>query len=126
MPDALLVIFWLIFGIGLPALFVFGKLVTEVRDDGIYVRYFPLHRRFRRIAFKELKGYKVRSYRPILEYGGWGIRFGLGGKAYNVSGNRGVQLGLLDGKPLLIGSQGPEELLRAIQARYGGQQGESA
>ncbi len=116
MPDILLVIFWFIFGIGLPALFLFGKLVTEVRDDGIYIRYFPLHRCFRKIALKKLKGYEVRTYRPILEYGGWGIRFGLKGKAYNVSGNRGVQLELTNGKRLLIGSQRPEELWRAIQA----------
>ena len=120
MPDTLLVIFWFIFGIGLPALFLFGKLVTEVRDDGIYIRYFPLHRCFRKIAFKELKGYEVRAYRPILEYGGWGIRFGLKGKAYNVCGNRGVQLELTNGKRLLIGSQRPEELWQAIQAGAGG------
>ena len=81
---------------------------------------FPIHRCFRKIAFKELKGYKVRAYRPILEYGGWGIRFGLKGKAYNVSGNRGVQLELTNGKRLLIGSQRPEELWQAIQAESGG------
>ena len=37
------------------------------------------------------------------------------GKAYNVSGNRGVQLKLSTGNGLLIGSQRPEELAQAIQ-----------
>ena len=44
--DILLVIFWFIFGIGLPALFFFGRLVTEVRDDGIYIRFTPFHKDF--------------------------------------------------------------------------------
>ena len=44
----------------------------------------------------------MRRYR---EYGGWGIRGGLRGtKAYNVSGNRGVELMLADGRTVLIGS----------------------
>jgi len=123
MSDILLVIFWLIFGIGLPALFLLGKLVTEVRNDGIYICFFPFHWSFRKITFKELKRYEVRTYRPIREYGGWGIRYGSKGKAYNVSGNRGVQLEFLNGKRLLIGSQRTEELWRAIQAKYGKQQG---
>jgi hypothetical protein len=123
MPDIPLVIFWFIFGIGLPALFFFGQLVTEVRDDGIYIRFFPFHWTFRRIAFTEVKQCKVRTCRPIREYGGWGIRYGCKGKAYNVSGDRGVQIELLNGKRLLIGSQRAEELWRAIQAKYGEQEG---
>jgi hypothetical protein len=115
MPDSLLLIFWLLFGIGLPAFFYYAGLITEVRHDGIYFRYFPLHCSFRRIAFDELKRYEVRTYRPIIEYGGWGIRYGPKGKAYNVSGNRGLQLELISGKRLLIGSQQPEEFLRAVQ-----------
>ncbi len=126
MPDILLVIFWIIFGLGLPALFFFGRLVTEVRDDGIYIRFLPFHRSFRRIAFTEVKQYKVRTYRPIREYGGWGIRHGRNGKAYNVSGDRGVQLELWDGQRLLIGSLRAEELERAIEAEYGKQGDASA
>ena len=126
MADIPLVIFWFIFGIGLPALFFFGRLVTEVRDDGIYICFFPFHWTFHRIAFTEVSQYKVRTYRPIREYGGWGIRYGCKGKAYNVSGDRGVQIELLNGKRLLIGSQRAEELWRAIQAQYGEQEGKSA
>jgi hypothetical protein len=126
MSVALLVVNWFIFGIGLPALFFFARLVTEVRADGIYICFFPFHWTFRRIAFTEVKQYKVRTYRPIREYGGWGIRCGSKGKAYNVSGDRGVQIELSNGKRLLIGSQRAEELWRAIQAKYGEQEGESA
>jgi hypothetical protein len=61
--------------------------------------------------------YYARVYRPILEYGGWGIRCGFkGARAYNVSGNKGVQLILQNGKRLLIGSQKPDELVEAINS----------
>jgi len=43
----------------------------------------------------------------------------LKGKAYNVSGNRGVQLELLNGGRILIGSQKPEELVKAINLAIG-------
>jgi len=114
MPDDYLAVFWLVFGIGLPVLFYNIKLITEVRNDGIYIRFFPIHFSFRKIPFDQLKKYEVRTYRPILEYGGWGIRWGFKGKAYNVSGNRGVQLELMNGKRILIGSERPEELFYAI------------
>ena len=43
---------------------------------------------------------EARTYAPLREYGGWGIR-GLSRKrAYNVSGNRGVELSLVDGRKL--------------------------
>ena len=68
----------------------------------------------------------MRIYRSFREYGGHGIRYGSKGKAYTVSGDRGVQIELLNGKQLLIGSQRAEELVQAIQAKYGEQDGENA
>lgn len=70
-------------------------------------RTFPLH--------KIAEAY-ARIYRPIREYGGWGIRFSFRGRgrAYNAYGNRGVQLEFTDGRRLLIGSQHPEDLADAI------------
>ncbi len=89
------------------------RLVTEVRDDGLYLQFVWLTRR-RRIPFSEIKSFEARTYSPIREYGGWGVRYGFNGQAYNVSGNRGVQLEFTDGKRLLIGSQRPVELAQAI------------
>ena len=90
-------------------------LRTEVNPDGLFVRFFPLHFRTHRIDLANLKSHAAVTYSPIRDYGGWGIRWRPGkGKAYNVSGNRGVQLEWKDGKRLLIGSQQPEALDRAI------------
>ncbi len=102
-------------------LFFYGtKLVIEVRQDGIYYRFFPLHWNVHHIPLREIRNYAARTYKPIREYGGWGIRYGFGGKAYNVSGNRGVQLELNKGglasKKVLFGSQRPDEFAAAIDA----------
>lgn len=88
------------------------KLVTEVDHEGVHIRFFPLTRKH--IRFEDIRSCEARTYRPIREYGGWGIRFSRKGKAYNVSGNRGVQLEFVQGMPLLIGSQQADELARAI------------
>ena len=114
-PDVVLVIFWVIFGVCFPVLFYSLRMITEVRADGLYIHFFTV----KKILWQELKSYKVQSYRPIREYGGWGVRYGSKGKAYTVSGNQGVQLELITGKRLLVGSQKPEELARAISKALG-------
>jgi len=106
---------WILFGIGLAYLFYSMKLITEVRNDGLYIRFFPLTHQ--KIPFEDIRRCEVRTYSPIREFGGWGIRYGRKAKAYNVSGNQGVQLELSNGKRLLIGSGRPEELARAIEAK---------
>ena len=70
----------------------------------------------RTIALRDIASAEVCAYRPIRDYGGWGVRWGAGGIAYNARGNRGVQLVLKTGKRVLIGSQRPEELIAAIEA----------
>jgi hypothetical protein len=113
-PDVVMIALLVIFGLGLPILLYVMNLTTKVRNDGIYVRFYPIHFSFRRIALENIVKYEVLTYSPIREYGGWGIRYGTKGKAYNVSGNRGVQLQFSDGNRLLIGSQKPEQLVEAL------------
>lgn len=106
----------LLIAAGVVWLFVTASLVTEVGEDGVRVRFRPFHRATRRID--GIVSAQARRYGPLREYGGWGIRYGWGGgMAYNVSGDRGVQLEIREGKRLLIGSQRPEELEAAIR-RY--------
>lgn len=102
--------------IGLVALFVVLRLETEVRSDGLYVRYFPFHLEYKKISLDDLNEYCARRYSPLWEYGGWGIKYGKGGKAYNVSGDWGLQLVFRNGKRLLIGSQKADELEGAIRS----------
>jgi hypothetical protein len=113
--DTGISIILVLFGVLLPLFMYSLKLVTEVRQDGLYVRFYPFHLSFKRYQYESINSYKVREYSPLKEYGGWGIRYGLKGMAYNVSGNLGVQLEFKGGKSLLIGSQKPEELVRYMQ-----------
>lgn len=114
MPNGLLIAFCVVFGIGLPWLFLAAKLVAEVRGDGVFLRFFPFHFGTIRIPLSDVVSFSAGKYSPLADYGGWGIRIGRGGKAYNVSGNMGVRLALSDGTHLLIGSRHAEELAAAI------------
>ena len=102
--------------VGIGLLIWVARLETEVRQDGLYIRYVPFHRRFKRFKAEDLSEYHARTYRPLLEYGGWGIRCGWKGRAYNVQGNRGVQLAFRDGRRVLIGSSKASELEAAIRS----------
>jgi hypothetical protein len=114
-PDWIIILMWLVFGIGFPLFFYSIRLVTEVHKEGIHIRFFPFHRKFKIFRYAEIESYAAREYKPIREYGGWGIRYGLGGMAYNVSGNKGVQLIMKNKKKVLIGSQKSYELYKAIE-----------
>lgn len=118
-PDCGVIGIMVVFGFGLPIFMYATHLTTEVRSDGLYYRFFPFHCSFQRIAAGDVKRYEVLTYSPIKDYGGWGIRYGVGGKAYNVSGNRGVLLHLSNGRGLLIGSQRPEEFANALALACG-------
>jgi hypothetical protein len=91
-----------------------ANLITEVRADGLFLRYVPFHWSDQRIALEQVEKIESVVYSPLRQYGGWGIRYGRTGKAYNVSGNRGVLLTYTSGKTLLIGSQQPDQLRTAI------------
>jgi hypothetical protein len=113
-PDLIIWIIWAVFGVCMPWLFYVLRLETYVKADKLSVRFYPF--RSRTIYFKDIKSYAIREYRPLREYGGWGIRCSSkNGMAFNVSGNKGVQLELVDGKKILIGSQKAEELAAALR-----------
>ena len=95
-------------------LFLIIRLDTQIKKDGVYVKFFPLHLKFRHYSCTQLSKCYVRKYSPMGEFGGWGLRFGFGGKAYNISGNQGLQLEFTNNKKLLIGTQKPEELTEAL------------
>jgi hypothetical protein len=106
----------LYFGFGLmlllTAMFGFIKLQTQIKSDGLYVRFYPFRIQYRKYTWDQLNKLYVRKYSPITEYGGWGIRYGLfgAGKALNVSGNQGLQLVTTNNSALLIGTNKPEQL----------------
>lgn len=86
------------------------ELKTEIDQQGIRVKFEPFHRQPVFIRWEEIEYAYLRTYQPILEYGGWGVRQSFKGQAYNISGNRGLQIILKNGRYILIGTQKDLEL----------------
>lgn len=90
-------------------LFIFAfKLSTRIDEKGIHYQFFPFHFKLRIISWNEISKAYVRTYDPIGDYGGWGLKGGWSkskGKAINVSGDIGIQLELKNGKKLLVGTK---------------------
>jgi len=102
---------------GILLLFKSIRLQIEIRGNDIRFRYLPLVRKWRSIAITEIERYEVGKYRPVAQYGGWGIRQGSRkyGKAYNITGNIGLKLFLKNGKIILLGSQRAQALSYAME-----------
>jgi hypothetical protein len=86
------------------------KLQTSITGEGIYYRFFPVQRRCRVIKKTDIPKLEVKSYNPLREYGGWGIRFGKNGMAYTVKGDKGIDISLDFETHILIGTSRPDEV----------------
>ncbi|XZF14796.1 hypothetical protein ACTHGU_01550 [Chitinophagaceae bacterium MMS25-I14] len=93
------------------------RLETEITEEGISFFYFPLIKK-KLIPWSQIETVFVRKYHPVMEYGGWGIRYSTAkrGRALNTSGNIGIQIVFKDKKRLLLGTQKPEEAAAVIAA----------
>lgn len=98
-------------------LFGIMKLETLIDTNGISVRFFPFHLKKKHFNWDQLESCSIRTYKPVIEYGGWGIRKTFSGKgtAYNVKGKVGLQLVFKNGDRLLIGTQKAEELNEVLK-----------
>lgn len=114
-PDWLIWFMWIIFGIVFPLGFYFMKLVVQVFDDHLTIRFFPFS--IRMIAMNEIQFVEPVTYHPIREFGGWGIRGWSDKKVYSINGNQAVKLSLFDGSLIYIGSMKPDLLALAVQSR---------
>jgi len=114
--NIMAVIIWLLAGVMLPLFMYYCRLTIVVDSDGVKFRYFLLHLKYRKIKFKDILNYESIKYKPLREYGGWGIRMGKNGIAYTVQGNRGVMFKLKNGKQILLGSQRADEFIKALDS----------
>ena len=103
-------------GLGVPAWILSLEMATTVDSSGLEVR-FGLGFAAKRFDVSEMASVRAVTYRPVRDFGGWGVRWGRGGsRAYNVSGNRGVEFTHADGRRWVIGSQRADELAAALVA----------
>lgn len=98
------------------SLLFWSKLEVFLDKDRLLYRFFPLQIKYKYLLYDDIKSYMIRKYSPIMEYGGWGIRYAFKkGWAYNVSGNMGMQIETNNGKKWLFGTRKPDEFSRALE-----------
>ncbi len=110
--DVISLISFSVFALGLPILFWQMRLMTRITEDGVFVRFIPFHFKEQFYSWESIESAQVRTYSPLNEYGGWGIKYGFNGqgKVYNVAGDQGLQLVFKSGEKLLIGTQKGTEI----------------
>jgi hypothetical protein len=93
------------------------RLDTEIKKDGIYYRFYPFQLSYKQISWDRISKSFVRQYSPLTEYGGWGFRIGIfgNGQAFNVSGDKGLQLVYDNNKKFLIGTQNADEIEKTLK-----------
>lgn len=97
--------------------FLILRLEMIVSTTGISYRFFPIHHKFRYIDKSEMIKITVRKYKTLHKESNGGIRIGFygKGKAFNISGDSGLQIELKDGESLLIGSKEGDKLKEALK-----------
>lgn len=95
------------------AVYFLVRLRTEVRGRSLTVRLAPFGRMT--IPLKDIRSVEVIEYRPLRDFGGWGVRYGRGGKMYNARGNRAVRLEVGSQGVVYVGSARPEDLAEALK-----------
>lgn len=88
----------------------FFKLKTRIDEIGIHYQFFPFHLKDKTTYWSDINKIYTRTYNPIGEFGGWGIKNG----SYTISGNIGIQLDLKDGKKVLIGTKKENEVKQVL------------
>ena len=101
--------------------FILIRLETRIKEDGVYVKFFPFHLFYKRYAWSEISKLYVKQYVPVqIEF--WLLGFfdvsnfwGIWRTRYAISGNMGLQLEFASGRRLLIGTNKRQELTEALK-----------
>lgn len=86
------------------------RLTTQIRSDGIYVRFPPFQPGFAKFYWNDISEVYIRSYDALAEYYGWGLKISANGTGYIVAGNVGIQIILKTGNKVLVTTQKPGEV----------------
>ena len=109
----------LVFAITGAVIWIVGGLTVQVQESRIFMHLgrLPVIRRI--VPFDEILSVRSVEYRPIREFGGWGVR-GLGRRrAWTARGSQAVALQLKGNRELLIGSDHPKRLEERIRTLAG-------
>ncbi len=108
----------LLFFVAMTSLFM--CLDVEVRSDHLFISFGPVHLVRRRIRHADIESVRAVTYRPIREFGGWGIRWRGRRTAWTIRGNQAVVVALRSGKEVYVGSRFPQRLAGRIEVAMRG------
>ncbi len=96
-----------------------GGLTVRVQETRVLLHLgrVPLVRRT--VPFGDIRALESVVYRPLREFGGWGVRRRGSRRAWTARGNRAVKLELSGGQELFIGSDNPQRLEERIRTVAG-------
>lgn len=100
--------------IGLGVYLLFTPMTVEVDVEAMHVRFGRLNWPRWVFPLREIEDVRVVTFRPLRDYGGWGIRRGSDGYCLNQRGDRGVRFEHAGGT-YTVGSDNPERLLEALR-----------
>ena len=103
--------------LGILLLLAIMRLHIRLENNVLRYKLWPLMRNFKQLPLDQIQELEHGPYRPIREFGGWGLRYSLRGNkaAISIYGNRGVRLHLKNKKQLLLGTSKDSALAGAIQ-----------
>ncbi len=108
----------LLFFVAMTSLFM--CLDVEVRSDHLFISFGPVHLVRRRIRYADIESVRAVTYRPIREFGGWGIRCRGRKTAWTIRGNQAAAITLRSGKVVYVGSRFPQRLAGRIEVAMRG------
>lgn len=92
-------------------------LDVEVRSEHLFVAFGPLHLTRKRIPYTSIEAVEAVTYRPIVEFGGWGLRMRRGKTAWTIRGNQAARITLSNGRRIYVGSRFPQRLAERVRRR---------
>lgn len=100
-------------------LFALARLRTRLDKNGIFVDFKPFVWN-KTWSWSEISRVEVKQY-SLLDYGGWGYRFGKNGTAITTKGKHGFMIHFNNGRKILIGTQQPEAVQNQLKALADGE-----
>ncbi len=94
---------------------VFTRLDVEVRTDCLRIAFGPIHLVRKRIPLSEIESVRGLTYRPLREFGGWGIKPRKGKTAWTIRGNQALRVRLRSGREVYVGSRFPQRLEERVR-----------
>jgi len=98
-----------------------GDLRIRITDEGVQAVWGLSGIIKKTFPYEEMVKVEAVTYSPLKEFGGWGLRIGLGKKkAWTTRGRRALVLHLTDGTRFYLTSMYPERLIVRIQSAGSG------